>query len=539
MFPRLSARLLATLALTAALPTVQGCEQPKKKSEVRAETGAQCLTTVMEARRKKMTELLPKSEESDDEHPWLAYIKKISAVPPITEFKACAVEGAGSPAEEQGTVLARFVESQREYFQNEKRAPKEYWADLQGAQRVSQSQKWEADLEFEVLYWHLAELARSWTLFSSDTRDDRVLRFFSYQLRLWGFDAKTSLYTDEVGKMCKEKLGDVCKDMPDEDRPFFVMGLYFEAMAKKIDDYIAKYPQAPYNEFLKRAAAVYRDRAAKVPKHIEFPVLPGIRSTVSAPYSGNATLMLSKKGVALMDANLRLAEAPPPAAGAKPTPPWKADWLADPALIKEAATVVESVRSNTVSPYSQSTLYVVPEPEVPVGYIAPILRATITGPASKNWFSFVLVGRTRFDGTNRRSGYTVSLIKPELVTKFSVIHPGTKKKLACEAFAAIGKDQIEAKAFKPIVLHGGDQVYTGRLADSGELTDLQAAPPHGDGERLESWAAAQNMSIVVAVPESATYAQWIEALNGVAYVCEKDNGCLVPRATPVFLATCK
>ena len=532
--------LLSLVAVALALPLAQGCEPQKKKSEVRAETGAKCLETTMEARRQKMVGLLPKSEDSgDDEHPWLAFIKRVAAVPPVTELKACAVEGKGSPAEEQGEVLSRWVSAQREYFQNEKVGPKEYFADLQGAQRVSKGQKWEADVEFEFLMWHLTELARSWTLFQSDPRDDRVLRFFPYQIRLWGFESKTSLYTDELGKRCKEKLGDVCKDTPDEDRPFPMMGLYFTAMAKEVDNYIAKYPQSPYNEFLKRAADIYRDRAAKVPKLEEFPVLPAIRSTVSAPYSGNATLMLTKKGVSIMDANLRLAEPPPPAAGAKPTPPWKADWLPDPALAKEAAAVVESVRSNTVSPYSQSTLYVVPEPNVPVGYITPILRASITGPSSKNWFSFILVGRTRFDGTNRRSGYTASLIKPEAVTKFSLQHPVTKAKLSCEAFAAIGKDQIEAKAFKPVVFHAGDQVFTGRLSDSGAIEGAEGAAPHGDGERLESWAAAQTMSIVVAVPETASYTQWLEALNGVAYVCEKDNGCLVQRPTPVFLATCK
>lgn len=535
----------AVLAAAFVLPVLPACGEKKKKSEIRAEEGATCLKDVLEARRKRLASGIPAEDESSsDEHPWLAWIKKGVTVSPASDIRACGVKGKGSPAEEQSEVLARFFETQRDYFLSEKAVPNEYASALLGAQRVSAGQPWEADIAFDALFFHAAELARTWTLFASEPRDDRVTRFFTYWKYAFDFKPETSIYEEEVNKLCAQKLGEFCKKLPMEDRPYLVMKPYFEAVAKQAEDFQAKHAASPFAGLAGRIAARFKERAGKVPTFDEYPVLPAIRSTVPAPYTGNAVLMVTDKGVSLMDNALRLPNPPPPQPGEQPKPPWKPDFSAqDPKLAEDVSKLVQDVRSSTMSAYNQSTIYVVPQAEVPVGYLEPLMRATIVGDNAKEWPTMTLVGRRRADNTNRRAGFTITLTKPDKVVPFKLKAPKSDsahggKTLTCTAWAAVGKDQLEAKGFRPVVWHDGKQVHTGRLTDDGTIDGVQGAAPHGDGDRLETWTDGQNASIVVAVPQSATYAQWLEALNGVALKCDKDE-CSTARSVPVFLATCR
>ena len=68
---------------------------------------------------------------------------------------------------------------------------------------------------------------------------------------------------------------------------------------------------------------------------------------------------------------------------------------------------------------------------------------------------------------------------------------------------------------------------------------VQSAPGHGDGDRLEAWTDQQTSSVVVALPSTATYAHWLEALNGVALKCSDAEFCKTERTVKVFVATCK
>ena len=290
-----------------------------------------------------------------------------------------------------------------------------------------------------------------------------------------------------------------------------------------------KFPASPYNGFLDRIRAKAVERVAKVPPYKEDPVLPPIRSTVSAPYSNNAVLLVGQRGVSLMDNVLR--------AVAKPDAPWQPDWAADAKLVDEVSRLVQDVRSTTASAFNQSQIFVVPEATVPVGYLEAILRATIVGEQAKQWFTVILVGRRREDGTNRRAGFNVSILAKDKQVPFKLNSPAGKA-LQCAAWGVIGKDVLEAKGFQSLVFHDGAKVHTARLAVNGALSGVQSAEGHGEGPRLESWADAQSGSIVVAVPASATYAQWLEALNGVALKCAEAE-CQQARMQPVFVATCR
>lgn len=529
----------ALLAPLLALPLLSGCDEKKKEGGSKADVAAKCLADLMDVRHKRAAASLPASDDAgEDEHPWLAWVKKNASVGQASEFKACGIKGEGTPAEETADVLSRFYDMRRDYFSNEKRAPREYLAELEGARRVSKGTPWEAEIEFDYLFFHAAELARSWSLFASMPRDERVTRFFTYQLVIWDAKAETSFYEDEISKLCKDKVPGYCKEIPMEDQPFALMKPYFEEAAKRFDAYKAAYPQSDYAGFAERIAKVYRDRAAKVPAFPEYPVLPPIRSTKAAPYSGNATLMITAdRGVSLMDNLLRTPNPLPLKEGEKPKPVWKGDFAADPALVKEVQQLVQDVRASTVSQFNQSMIYVVAEQKVPVAFIEPLLRASIEGENAKNWPTFTLVGRRRSDGTNRRSGFIASLNKSNEVVKFKMKSPAGKA-LTCEAWAAIGKEQLTGAGFKPVILHDGENIHAGRLAEDGSMQAVQSAKGHGEGDRLEQWADQQNMSIVVAVTPNVTYAQWLEALNGVALKCEKDE-CTTERSVKVFLATCK
>lgn len=538
--PRQTSTFALLLALGCAAVLPAGCGE-KKPATSKTEVAGKCLADLMEARRKRAVPAIPPGDDPDqDEHPWLAWVKKNAQMAQGSDFKACAIKGEGTDARETAETLMHYFEGQRGFYSDEKKETKEYLGDLLGAQRVSKGTPWEADVEFDALMFHASLLAKYWTLFASTPRDDRVTVFFAHQLLLWDFDAKTSLYEEEVSLLCQKKLGEYCKPIPMEDRPFAIMKPYFEGVAGKFKAYKDKYPQSPYAAFADRIAAVYTARAGKVPEYKEFPLLPAIRSTKPAPYSNNATFVVTaEKGLFLMDNPLRVPNPAPPANPAdKPKPAWKGDFVVDPTLAKEVATLVQDVRSNMVSQYNQSMIYVVAEPKVPVSFIEPLLRACIDGEHAKNWPAFSLVGRRRADGTNRRSGFIGALSKAEEVGKFKVKAPTSGKMMSCEAWAAIGKDQLSGTGFKPIVFHEGAQVHVGRLNDDGTIGSVQSAPGHGDGDRLEKWADQQNLSMVVAAPQTATYEQWLEAINGVAYKCEDDE-CSRERGIKIFLATCK
>lgn len=538
--PPLMSALAWPLVVTLILPLLAGCSEQKKAGS-KTEIATKCLADLMDARRKRATAALPAGDDaSDDEHPWLAWVKKNSTVAQASDFKACAIKGEGTPVQETAEALMRFFDSQRGFYSDEKKETKEYLGDLQGALRVSKGTPWQADIEFDALFFHAATLAKYWTLLSSTPKDDRVTVFFNQQLLLWNFDAKTSLYEEEVSSLCQAKIKEFCAPVPMEDRPFAIMKPYFEGVAGLFTAYKDKYPQSPFVPLADRAIAVYKARAAKVIEYKEYPVLPAIRSTKPAPYSNNATFVITAdKGVTLMDNPLRVPNPPAPVLPTdKPKPAWKGDFAPDPALAKDVALLVQDVRSSIVSQFNQSLIYMVAEPKVPVAFLEPLLRACIEGEHAKNWPTFVLVGRRRADGTNRRSGFTASLSKAEEVGKFKVKAPTSGKTYNCEAWAAIGKDQLAGTGFKPIVFHEGAQVHVGRLNDDGTIASVQSAPGHADGDRLEKWADQQNMSMVVAMPPGATFEQWLEAINGVAYKCEDDE-CSRDRSIKIFLATCK
>lgn len=528
----LSSRLpLLLIALALALPALPACGPQKKKSEIRAEEGTAALNDAMAARRKRILAMLPADDDpGSEEHPWLAWVKRAVATTPANEVKKAGLKGKGSKVEDQAAAVAAWLETQRDYYMNEKIAPNDYWRELSLARRAGEGQPWAEDVEFDALFLHASELAHTHNLFAADPHDDRVTRFFTYWKWIFDFKPETSLFEEECNRLCEQKLGEFCKKIPMEERPFQVMKPYYEGFVKQVEAFKQKFPQSGYNAFLDRIAAQYTARAAKVPGYEEIPVLPGIRSTVPAPIRGNAVLSVTAKGVVLMDNVLRSAE--------NTETPWKADWLPDPKLLEQVSALVEDVRSSTISSYNQSSLFVVPEPGVPVGYLEAILHASITGERSKEWTTVILTGRRRGDGSNRRAGFTLTLMAKDKAVPFKLKPPTGAKTLQCSAWAVVGKDLYDAKGFKPIVFHDGQKVHTGRLADDGAIQGVQSAEGHGEGDRLETWGDQQTSSIVVVVPETATYQTWLEALNGVALHCDKD-GCGQLRTQPVFVGTCK
>jgi hypothetical protein len=521
-------RLTVVLTLALGLPLLPACA-PKKvdKGAVNAAIQAS-IDDSLQNRRKRLIAALPTEDTphvEGDEHPWLAWIKKAATTPPVAEIEKAGLKARGDTAE-QVEHLSKWLQSQKDFYIDQKIEPNDYHATLAGARRVSKGMPWEQDVEFDELFFHAAELARTWNLFAGDAHDDRVVRFFTYWKFVFGFEPKTSIYEDEVNVVCATKLGDYCKDTPMEERPFQVMKPYYEGFLKQIAAFKAKYPASPYNAFLDRVAAQYQARIPQVPKWEEYPVLPEIRSTVAAPVRGNAVLAVNDKGLQLMDNVLR-----DPAKG------WKPDYAPEPKLVEEVAKLTEDVRSTTASQYNQSNIMVLADPKVPVKYLEPLLRTTIAGEHGKEWATLWLVGRRRLDGSNRRAGFQITLLAKDKVVPFKVKVGG--KAQQCTAWAVAGKDPYEAKGFQAVVFHDGKEVHMGRLGGDDTLQgDQPVASGPTVGDRLDAWTDGQSTTIAVAVPETSTYATWLEALNGVVLDCDKDE-CRTARNQPVFLATCK
>jgi len=317
---------------------------------------------------------------------------------------------------------------------------------------------------------------------------------------------------------------------------------YYNKVIENIGAYKKQFPQSPWNAFLDRIAEQYRLAEARVPKWVEKPVLAPIRSTVAAPVGGNAVLYIEEDGVALMQNVLRRKGKIPKEITEKGVekelgPAWEGTWARDKELERQISLLVEDVRSSTISQYNQSTVLLITRADVPISYIGAALRATAIGEHAKEWPTVMVVGRRRADGSNRRTGYLLTVLADDKAVVFKLKDPATKKTRKCRAWGVIGNQTFEAKGFSPAVWHGGDKVWTGKLASDGKLRDAEGAAGHGEGDRLSVWAERQTTSIVVAVPESATYAQFLEALNGVAHRCEKDD-CRIERDQPVFVATC-
>ncbi len=520
-------RLVFIVAVLGLIPTLPSCGEKKKKSEVKAEAAEDDLRIAMEMRRKRVVAAIPPTDDpANDEHPWLAFVKKAVQVTPANEIRKAAVHVTGTAIAEKAELLAAWLEAERDFFQDEKLETNAYWREVSGARRVSKGTPWEQDVEFDILFFHAAVLARTWDLFASDVHDDRVLRFFTYWKFVFMFESKTAIYEDECNTICATKFSEFCKNVPMEERPFQLMIKYYEGVIGQIEAYKKSFPASPYNAFLDRVALKYKEKITKVPKYEEYPLMPPIRSSQAAPLSGNAILSVTPRGISLMDNVLR-----------KPDTPWTPDWAADAKLLEESSKLAEDVRSTTASAYNQSTIMLVSDPDVPVRYLEPLLRSTIIGEHAKEWTTVVLVGRRRGDGTNRRSGYQMSLLAKDKTVVFKLKAPGGKM-LSCTAWANVGKDSFEAKAFAPVVFHDGKQVHAGKLAFDGTIGALQSAAGHGDGDRLQSWADGQTSSIVVAVPEGAPYKDLIEAMNGVALHCDTEE-CKNLRPQPVFVATCR
>ena len=541
-------RILSLLLIAAmTLPLMAGCGPKKKKKVLRAENGLAKLTEVMEARRKRMLAKLPATDVKGDaeEHPWLAWIKKFAGSQSKSEFKKVAVMARGTDIARAGDELATWLEAQKRYFRDEKMSPREYYRDMSTAARSAKGQPWAQDLEFERLFFHAAEAARTHDMFAEQwgPMDDRVTRYFTYWLLIFDFKAKSSLFQEETNTLCNAKMGDFCKEIPMEQRPFQVMKPYYNKVLEEIAGYKKEFPQSPWNAFLDRIAAQYQQRVKNVPKWEEVPVLAPIRSTVAAPVGGNAVLYIEEDGIALMENVLRRAGQAPKEMDDKGEqkeigPVWEPNWKRDAELERQISVLAEDVRSSTVSQFNQSTVLLITLATVPVSFIRAALSATVIGEHAKEWPTVMLVGRRRGDGSNRRAGYLLSIMASDKTVSFKLIPPGQKKALECVAWANIGKQTFEAKGFAPVVWHDRKKVWTGKLATNGEMRDAEGADGHGEGPRLEPWAERQNTSIVVATPPDATYAELLEALNGVAHRCEKER-CRIERDQPVFVATCQ
>ncbi len=533
------------LVVLMAAPMLSGCGKKKKKSEIRSETGEAKLVELMTARRTRILSKLPEKDvREDDEHPWLAWIGRFAGVQSRAELRKVGVLSRGTKIASIAKYLATWFDSQKRYYRDAKMAPKAYYRDLNVALQASKGKSWEQDLAFEILLFHAAESARTDNLFAAGygPQDDRVTRFFTYWKLVWGFEPKTSLFQEETNKLCFSKLGDYCKDIPMELRPFQVMRPYYEKVVANIDAFKTQYPQSPYNPFLGRVSAQYQARIKRVPKWQEIPVLAEIRSTVAAPIGGNAVLYVTAEGVALMDNLLCKKGQAPKTTDDKGNetetgPPWEPTWLPDGRLTAAISALVEDVRSSKISNFNQSIVLLVTQSDVPVRYLSAALRATIVGEHAKEWFSVMLVGRNRSDGSNRRAGYTLSLLAADKTVGFKLKAKGNKRARKCSAWGVIGKDVYDAKGFSSVVFVDDGKLYTGRLAVDGKVRSQVAVSGDDTGKALESWGDQQNNSIVVAVPETATYADLLKALNGVALRCEKDE-CRNERSQPVFVATC-
>ena len=533
------------LVVLMAAPMLSGCGKKKKKSEVRAESGEAKLVELMTARRIRILSKLPEKDvREEDEHPWLAWIGRFAGVQSRAELRKVGVLARGTKVATIAEYLATWFDSQKRYYRDAKMAPKAYYRDLNIALQASKGKSWEQDLAFEILLFHAAEAARTDNMFAAGygPQDDRVTRFFTYWKLVWGFEPKTSLFQEETNKLCNTKLGAYCKDIPMELRPFQVMRPYYEKVVANIGDFKKQYPQSPYNPFLSRVSQQYQECIKNVPKWEEKPVLAEIRSTVAAPIGGNAVLYVTDEGVALMDNLLRKKDVAPKTTDDKGNeketgPPWQPTWAPDAGLTTAISALVEDVRSSKISNFNQSIVLLVTQANIPVRYLGAALRATIVGDHAKEWFSVMLVGRNRSDGSNRRAGYMMSLLATDKAVAFKLKAKGSKKASKCKAWGVIGKDVYDAKGFSSVVFVDDGKLYTGKLAVDGTVRSQLAISGDTSGKALESWGDQQTSSIVVAVPETATYTDLLRALNGVALRCEKDE-CRNERSQPVFVATC-
>lgn len=528
-----SRALLATLlTFSVASPALlTGCGPKKKVKEERAEKGDAKLEELMSERRKKLIEKTPTSDEPDGStHPWLAWIGQVAGTVSRAELKKVGVIARGTKTAAIAEALSTWLESQKKFYYDEKMDRKEFYRDLQIALKESEGKPWAMDLAFDAIFFHAAEAARTPNLFATTPTDDQVTRFFTFWTLVWDFRPKTGILEDEVNTLCKEKLEGYCDKVPMELRPFQLMRPYYEKVKAMIAAFRTAYPGSPYEPFLTRLDGFYDKRLAAVPQWKEEPVLVPMRSTAPAPVPNNAVLYITEDGVSLMDNVLRKKD--------DPEKPWKPDWKEDKELPGQISLLVEDVRSSTVSNFNQSKIFVVPQPDVPVRYIEPLMRATIVGEHAKEWATMIFVGRRREDGSNRRVGYNATLLAADKVIPFKLSIDAAKVRKSCTAFAVAGTQALEAKGFGPAVYHDGKKVWTGKLAVDGTLRDAQGAEGHGEGDRLVPWADAQTQSIVVAVDEDATYQAWIEAMNGVVLRCEADE-CKTARNQPVFFASCK
>ncbi|MEY3012601.1 MAG: hypothetical protein RIT45_1336 [Pseudomonadota bacterium] len=526
---RALALLLATSA-ALALP-LTGCGPKKKQKEVRAEKGDARLAELMTERRKTLIEKMPTSDEPDGStHPWLQWVGQVAGTVSRAELKKVGVIARGTKVAGIAETLATWFEAQKKFYYDEKMDRKEFYRDLSVAAKDSEGRPWEMDVEFDRIFFHAAEAARTPHLFKATPTDDQVTRFFTYWTFVWDFKPKTGILEDEVNALCKEKLEGYCDKIPMELRPFQLMRPYYEKVQGMIAAFRTKYPSSPYEPFLTRLDAFYKARIAAVPEWKEEPRLVPMRSTKPAPVSNNAVLFVTEQGIALMDNLLRKPD--------DPEKPWKADWKTDSELPGQISLLVEDVRSSTVSNFNQSRIFVVPQEDVPVRFLEPLMRATIVGEHAKEWPTMILVGRRREDGSNRRVGYDATILAADKVVPFKLAIAEAKVRKNCTAWAVAGAQALGAKGFGPAIYHDGEKVWTGKLATDGTLRDAQGAAGHGEGDRLVAWADAQTQSIVVAVDENASYADWIEAMNGVVLRCEGEE-CKTPRNQPVFFATCQ
>ncbi len=521
------------LLVLLVLPALSGCGPKKKKAEIRAEKGMASLEELTRTRRGRLLAMMPSGDtKGDDEHPWLAWIKKGIAVASPSDYKAVAVTSARTPVEEKAARLADWLANQKRFYIDEQLSPNEYMREILGAQRTAAGTPWEQDVAFESIFFHASEIARTYNLFHGgrEAHDDRVTRFFTYWKYAFDFKPKSSHFDEETNRLCAEKLDGFCKDIPMEERPFQVMKPYYDNRIAAIAAFKTAFLGSPYIPILDRIAAVYEAKKAEVPAWTEDPVLAELRSTLPAPVGGNAVLYVTEEGVALMDNVLRRTD--------DPDKPWKPDWTADPALAQEISVLAEDVRSNTVSQFNQSDILVIARKDIPVSYFEPMLRATVIGDHAKEWRVVLLVGRRRADGSNRRSAYVISVLAADKAVTFPLVDTDGKQR-SCTAWAIIGRDPLEAKGFSAAIWSDGERITTGTLDEDGKLRSPLTTPAADSVERLESWADQQTRSIVVAVPATLSWESWLQSLNGVALRCDKASGeCVKGRNQPVFLATC-
>jgi len=528
-------RLVVALVITAA---IAACGPKKLSPEEKNAAARTEIGKILQDRRDTIVKSFPTDDKADGEHPWIGWIKRATIAPPTTEFEKIAVKYKDTPMAKHAKDLSEWMERQRLFYKHEQSVSvKELMRDIKNAQASLGDGTWREDLDFDELFAH-AEKVMSMPRFfvlPDNAKDDRVTQLLTYWRYVWDFEPLTSLFEDEVNKLCKAKLPGVCDDVPMENRPFKVLKPYFEALAARCETFKKTHAQSAYNPIVDRLSKLFSDHAKRVdeafklPDYEVFPDLASIRSTRPAPIGGNALLVITQRGVAILDVPLR-----DPAKGWKPN-----GWKADKELAGEISKIVDEVRSSTASPYSQADITIVTEKPVTMDIIEPALRATIKGDKAKGWPRIVLTGRHRADGSMQRAGYRSVLLGKDLEGEAMVVNPENGKKLTCGVWGIIGEDARAATAFPSVVLRADKRVHAGRLAPDGKLGEIKSVEPYGDGNALETWADQQQGSILVATLGSSTYEQLLEALNAAAYRCTPDAECNTLRSQPVYMGTCR